>query len=131
VPSEQPGADVTPPAQVSALGAAPSDGANSLSWNNPGSSDLDRVVVRFRTDGSHPQSPADGLPLFDQSAAPNTAESLVHSGLTNGTTYYYSVFAIDTAGNASNPATIQSTPDIETPPLGQVQNVHRTDTSGP
>jgi chitodextrinase len=131
VPTEQPGADVTPPAQVSALGAAPSDGANSLSWNNPGSADLDRVVVRFRTDGSHPQTPLDGLPLFDQPATPNVAESLVHSGLTNGTTYYYSVFAVDAVGNASNPSTIQSTPDIETPPLGQVQNVHRTDTAGP
>jgi len=131
VPSEQPGADVTPPAQVSALGAAPSDGTNSLSWNNPGSADLDRVVVRFRTDGSHPQTPVDGLPLFDQPATPNVAESLIHSGLINGTTYYYSVFAVDAAGNASDPSTIQSTPDIETPPLGQVQNVRRTDTAGP
>jgi chitodextrinase len=131
VPTEQPGADVTPPAQVSALDAAQFDRVNGLSWNNPGSADLDRVVVRFRTDGSHPRTPVDGFPVFDQPATRSVAQSLNHSGLNNNTTYFYSVFAIDSEGNASNPSTIQSTPDANAPSVGQVQATQRTDSSTP
>jgi len=125
-PSEQPGADVTAPAAVSGFTATPGDGLDALSWTNPSSADLARVIVRYRTDGSYPLSPVDGLPLYDAAATPGATVNQTHNGLTNGTTYHYAVFALDASGNASAPAQANATP--QAPPLGQVQNLRRTDT---
>jgi hypothetical protein len=115
---------------VTSLAGAPNDGAATLSWTNPSDGDLDRVVVRFRTDGNFPISPIDGFSAYDQSASPGGPGNLLHTGLTNGVTYSYSVFAIDVWGNASDPATIAVTPQASVPPLGQVQNLRRTDVAG-
>ena len=75
--------------------------------------------------GSAPISPWDGLSLVDQPASSGSPGNFVHSGLANGTTYAYSVFLVDASGNASSPATVQSTPFSDPP--GNVQNLTRTD----
>jgi len=125
-PTEQPGADTVAPASVSSASAVAGDGFNTLGWTNPGNGDLERIVIRYRTDGSFPTSPVDGTPLYDAAAAPGAGEGHVHNGLTNGTTYSYSVFSIDSSGNASLPTNLTATP--QAPPLGQVTNLRRTDT---
>lgn len=127
-PSEGPGGDNSAPTAVAGLAAQPDDAAVSLSWTNPTDPDPLRVVVRFSPDGSFPQHPQDGLPLIDRSATRGAADGVLHTGLTNGTTYSYSVFAIDPWGNASTRATISAMPQPPAQPLGQVQNLRRTDT---
>jgi hypothetical protein len=126
-PTEAPDVDRTPPAPVSGLSAVSQDRAAALSWTDPGSADLERVSVRYRLDGAFPQGPYDGFPLFDGPADPGGAEQIVHSGLTNGVTVRYTVFALDARGNASDGATVQVTPhaSVELPP--QVQNLRRAD----
>jgi hypothetical protein len=125
VPSEQPGDDVTPPQAVSALAASAGNATVELSWTDP-ASDATQIVIRFRTDGSLPVSPVDGMALVSTAAVPGSAGSFEHTGLSNGTTYRYAVFAIDAAGNASAAATVSATPESEPP--DPVDNLRRTDT---
>lgn len=128
LPTEQPASDVTPPAPVSALTATPDDAQVALAWTNPSDSDLDRVVVRYRTDGTTPSSPVDGQGALDRAAEPGTADGVTHTGLTNAVPLSYAVFAIDASGNVSPLAAIAATPDVQqAAPPEQVQNLHRTD----
>jgi hypothetical protein len=117
IPSEQPGADTTPPSAVTSFTANVGFEENDLSWNNPTSPDLVETVVRYRTDGQFPVSPADGLPLVAGPATPGGQDGFTHGGLTGGVTYYYSVFAIDAVGNSSDPAQTQATQPSIDPPL--------------
>lgn len=128
LPTEAPGGDITPPASVSALSALGDDGSVALSWTNPSESGPMRVVVRYSTGSGHPANPDDGSPLIDRSANSGAADSVLHTGLVNGTTYRYSVFVIDEWGNASGPSTVNATPQAPVDPLGQVGNLRRTDT---
>jgi len=130
LPSEAPGDDVDSPAPIAALAAAALDAAVALSGTNPSDQDLARVVIRFRTDGRAPAHPLDGWPLLDRAAAPGAAETLTHDGLTNGVLYHYAAFALDGAGNVAEPATGQAAPEAPTEPLGEVENLHRTDVVG-
>lgn len=126
VPSEQPGSDISPPSSASNLTAAEDDGSVTLGWTNPSNGDLDRVVVRFRDDGVIPVSIYDGQPLVDRLANAG-ADGETHSGLTNGTTISYAIFALDDRGNASAVASIAATPQAQAQPPAQVQNLRRTD----
>jgi len=126
VPTEVPGADVIPPDPVSDLVATGGDGLNQLAWTHPSAEAGSHVVIRFRTDGQAPLSPADGQLLTDTAVVPGSPGTYVHGGLINGTTYSYSVFVIDPAGNASAAETVHSTPSLDPP--GDVENVIRTDT---
>jgi VCBS repeat-containing protein len=83
--------DVTAPAAPTGLTATAGDGQVSLDWNDNGEPDLDSYrVYRSTTSGSG----------HSQIASPS-ASSHTDSGLTNGTTYYYVVTAVDTASNES------------------------------
>jgi len=124
-PTEQPGDDVVAPAGVEQLVAATEAYGSSLSWAVPNDPDISRVIVRYRTDGRFPETPADGLPLLDTDAVPGSDDQIDHTGLDQGTTYSYSVFTVDESGNASDPETVEVTP-LGDPP-GQVQGIHRTD----
>lgn len=128
LPTEAPGGDITPPASPSALSALGDDGSVALSWTNPSDSGPMRVVVRYSTGGLHPANPDDGSPLIDRAATAGAADSVLHTGLVNGTTYRYSVFVVDEWGNASGPSTVTATPQAPAEPLGQVGNLRRTDT---
>ena len=52
----------------------------------------------------------DGVLVADVAEAGGANASFLHSGLTNGTTYYYSAFTYDTAENYSSTAHAQATP---------------------
>ena len=53
-------------------------------------------------------------------------DTATHSGLTNGTSYRYSVFAIDSSGNVSLAAQAEGIPVDNVPP-SEVLNLRRTD----
>lgn len=125
VPTEQPGDDVAAPATPTGLAATGSNQAVDLSWTNP-SSDVSTVVVRVRTDGRYPANPADGFPVASRAAIAGAGDTERHTGLVNGTTYWYSVFAVDGSGNASSPAQVQAVPVDDAPPAA-VGSAWRTD----
>jgi len=123
VPAEQPGSDLTPPTPVTQFAATPLDGSNVLTWTNPSDPDFARTVIRYRTDGTYPQSPVDGYPVLDSVGSPASAGSHAHQGLTNGVTYFYSAFAVDAAGNEAPAARIEATPEPAPSPPPPPNNV--------
>lgn len=126
VPTEAPSDDNTAPSPVSSFSVAPADGRNDLSWTNPANGDFDRTVIRYRTDGRYPTSPDDGFAVAVRPAAPGSADSYSHQGLTNGTAYHYAAFALDAANNVSTPSEAEGTPSDNQPPE-DVTNARRTD----
>jgi hypothetical protein len=127
VPTEQPGADNAAPGPVASFSATPTNQRNDLRWTNPADADFARTVVRYRTDGRYPTSPVDGFAVTDSAGAPGSAGSFAHDNLTNGTTYFYSAFAIDATGNVS-PASRSSAAPVDNVLPGTVRNLRRTDT---
>ncbi len=126
-PSEQPVDDQTPTGAVSGFSATGATGQITLNWTNPTGSDFQKTVVRYRTDGRFPTSPVDGFLATEEAASPGSADSFVHAGLSNGTTYHYAAFALDDSGNVAVPATTTGIPSDVTAP-GNVSNVRRIDT---
>jgi hypothetical protein len=126
VPTAVPGGDTLSPLPVGAFTVVSGSGSNSLQWTASSSGDQARTVIRYRTDGVFPRTPADGFPVLDQPGAPGSAGSYVHYGLVNGTTYNYAAFSVDLAGNGSNPTDGSATPGNgnQTAP-GRVKNNRR------
>ncbi|MHC4359863.1 MAG: CBM96 family carbohydrate-binding protein [Planctomycetota bacterium] len=84
--------DTTAPAAPTGLGATPGDTQVSLDWNDNSESDLASYsVYRSTTSGSY------GSPL----ATGVTASDYNDTGVTNDTTYYYKVTAVDDSSNES------------------------------
>jgi hypothetical protein len=125
-PTEIPGDDVDPPDPIESFVAVGAPGVASLAWIVPDDPDVTRVVVRYRTDGNAPRTPADGLPAIDGEAVPGETVAVDLSAVEPGIHYTYSAFAVDAAGNASDPVSAAATP-LGQPP-GQVHNLRRTDT---
>ncbi|MCA1822818.1 MAG: peptidoglycan-binding protein [Frankia sp.] len=97
--------DTTPPAAVSALVASAADRQVTLHWTNPADADFTGVVVR-RAEGSvAPASATDGEAVYSGPATTATA-----TGLTNGTTYAFAVFARDAGANTSAPTSVTAVP---------------------
>jgi len=94
---------------VSGLAASAGNGRIALTWTNPSDWDLTRVMIRCRTD-TYPASETDGALVIDKPGTPEAADGYVHAGLTNGQTYYYTLFAHDGIGNFSIAATAVATP---------------------
>lgn len=78
--------------------ASAQNGAVQLSWTNPGNLQFTRTMIRYKTTG-YPTSPEDGTLVIDKAGLPGSADTYTHTGLTNGTTYYYSAFAHDAGLN--------------------------------
>ena len=102
------GPDTTPPADVSGFTAMAGDEQISLSWTNPTDADFAGVKILRKT-GSHPTTPTDGTVVYD-----GTGTSTTDTGLTNGTTYYYTAFSYDGVPNYSAGATTSGTPEAST-----------------
>ena len=81
--------DTTPPSTPGGLAATGFDGQASISWK-PSTDDVGVAGYEVRRDGAALTTVA-GSPFAD-------------GGLTNGTTYSYSIVAIDAAGNRSAPS---------------------------
>ncbi len=107
--------DTIPPGPATALQVTGGDGQVSLHWTNPGDADFQYVSIRFDT-SSAPDSPTGGDFVGTFPGDPSGSDSATHTGLTNGTTYYYSLFAFDEAGNTSTVLNGTATPGDETPP---------------
>jgi len=110
VPTEQPVDDQVAPTATSPFTATAGSTQVTLGWRNPADIDFYDTMIRYRTDGKYPVSPADGVKAGVRSNAPGTAESAVHFGLVNGTTYSYSAFARDASGNVAIAAHARATP---------------------
>ena len=85
--------DTTPPAAPTGLTATAGDAQASLDWANNSESDLAGYDVY--------RSTTSGGPYTKVNSAVVTTSAYTDTGLTNGTTYYYVVRAVDTANNES------------------------------
>jgi hypothetical protein len=126
VPSEQAVGDQTAPNGDTGFTAAGAATQVTLNWTNSSSADFSQTIIRYRTDGKFPVSPVDGFAVVTKAGAPASADSFVHTGLTTGTTYSYSAFAVDAVGNVAPPAKIAATAQDVTAPAA-VQNLRRSD----
>ncbi|MCP4752842.1 MAG: hypothetical protein GY866_18305, partial [Proteobacteria bacterium] len=97
-------ADTTPPASPIGFTATAGDGQVALSWTNPTDGDFAGVEIR-RAEGSAPASVDDGALVYVGIDTSHT-----DTGLANGTTYYYSIFAKDDVPNWSGSATASDIP---------------------
>lgn len=96
----------SPPSQVLGLTAFGRDQADSLVWAANAS---DQGVTSYKI---YAGTSATGLVLLTTT----TTNKFVRTGLTNGTTYYYQVSAVNSAGEGNKSDVVSSTP---TPPLNK------------
>ncbi|WP_378173366.1 polysaccharide lyase family 7 protein [Aquimarina sp. SS2-1] len=89
--------DTTPPGPVSELRATAGDGSVSLSWNNPEDADFNNISIMYAGEN-----------------VTTSGENRIISGLNNGTSYTFTVVALDNSGNTSSPRTISATPEGNT-----------------
>ncbi|TAL49868.1 hypothetical protein EPN81_04390, partial [Patescibacteria group bacterium] len=104
------------PGNVSDLSIAEGDEELTLSWTNPTDEDLAGILV-LQCLGGYPTGPTDTSCTTVSTAL---VTSLLLLDLTNGTTYYYGVFAYDDAGQYASGALESGTPrapDIYVPAL--------------
>lgn len=97
------------PTNFSASDTGDNDNQIVLNWNNPGDSDFSAVVIR-RDTSDYPSSTTSGTSVYTGTASTYTDASSDSRQMTNGTTYYYSIFAKDTYGNVSSRAIASGTP---------------------
>ncbi len=100
--------DTTPPPAPVTSNPLSGDSQVTLNWTNPEAIDLSRVRVVYRTD-RYPLGTADGTVVVDRAALWG-ADSFVHTNLTNGTRYYYSIFLCDEVPNWSAAAHVMGEP---------------------
>jgi|HubBroStandDraft_6_1064221.scaffolds.fasta_scaffold01749_11 fibronectin type 3 domain-containing protein len=96
--SATPVAPVTPPAPPSGLQATPGNAQVNLSWTASAGATSYHVKRSTTTGGP-----------YTQVAAPSTTSD-ADTGLTNGTTYYYVVSALNAAGESANSSQASATP---------------------
>jgi formylglycine-generating enzyme required for sulfatase activity len=93
--------DSTAPANPSSPAAVGSNAQVSLGWTNPNDADFASVEISWTPAGGSPAQPL-------LVAKPGTSQII--SGLTNGTTYTFTIKAVDGNGNISEGAATQATP---------------------
>ncbi|MFH1509423.1 MAG: S8 family serine peptidase [bacterium] len=120
--------DSTPPAKVSNFTAIPHDGFVSLTWDNPSTNDFAGVKIRRKTSG-YPSSVTDGTSIYSGSR-----EYKEDTSVTNGQTYYYSIFSYDEVPNYSAKTKVSAMPNYlriitgSGPGSGQVRSFGPTGT---
>jgi hypothetical protein len=107
--------DTMSPASVSGLSGTPGNGQVTLTWTDPADADLDHVEITFTPGGTSPVSVLKGT------------QTKTITGLTNGTSYTFTVKAVDTAGNESGGETTTATPFV---PVITVTGIVRLGTKG-
>lgn len=135
------GTDTTPPAAPANVTATPGDARVQLAWTPNTETDLAGYnVYRATSTPVATTTPLNGSSLL-------TSPSFLDTGVTNGTTYFYVVSAVDQSGNSAAGAAVSATPrvasfavnvnfqdDSTTPPSGYVRDFGqaygaRTDTN--
>lgn len=117
--SATPQAPTSPPAAPTGLQAIAGNAQVSLSWN-ASSGATSYHVKRSTTNGSG----------YTQIAAP-TNTNYTDTGLTNGTTYYYVVSALNAAGESANSAQASATPAGAAPDVTITINPNNTKAISP
>ncbi|HOS04588.1 MAG TPA: Ig-like domain-containing protein, partial [Syntrophorhabdaceae bacterium] len=95
--------DATAPSAPGSFTITKGDGKLTLNWTNPGDLDFAGVVIRRDTSG-YPASATTGTAVATVTStqyAAGASASYTDTGLTNGTAYYYSLFAYDQRGAES------------------------------
>lgn len=92
---------ITPPTSFAATAGTSSA---ALSWTNSLCPRYASIMIRYRTDGAYPSSVSDGTLLLEASGTPGAAGSYSHTGLSAGTSYYYSAFSKDSTSTYSSAA---------------------------
>lgn len=91
--------DTTQPANVTDLRAVPDDGKATLSWTDPIDADFDHVEITFTPEVAEMSQPITVLKDIQ-------TESIL--GLTNGETYTFTVFSVDSSNYKSDGVTVQA-----------------------
>ncbi|MDX6414364.1 MAG: large repetitive protein, partial [Gaiellaceae bacterium] len=100
--------DTTPPAAPANVTATPGDGQVSLAWTANTEADLAGYnVYRSASLPVPTTAPVNGANLI-------RSPSYLDVGLTNGTTYYYVVEAVDTSGNKAAATAVSAVPKAST-----------------
>ncbi|MDO8588420.1 MAG: DUF4038 domain-containing protein [Armatimonadota bacterium] len=107
-----------PGSTVTNFTAVGGDRQVSLSWTNPTAADFTGTLIRYRTTG-YPTGPSDGTFIINKANTPGSNDSYLHTGRTNGVTYYYSAFPHNAAPIYGPAANAVATP-IDTVPPGPV-----------
>ncbi len=103
-------ADTMQPDPITNFTAVSGDEEILLSWTNPSTDDFVDVVI-VRNSSANPTIHTDGVQIFT-----GTGTSYTDTPLTNGETYYYSVFARDEVPNYSTAVSSNAIPQDVTPP---------------
>jgi chitodextrinase len=116
--------DGVPPGQVTVGTPQAGDGFITLRWSNPSDPDFEHTLIKYSTTG-YPSDHTEGIAVENGADGmfPNAqaaADSFTHTDLSNGTRYYYSLFAADEVHNYSVPATADGIPQDTEPPLAVV-----------
>ncbi len=98
--------DTTPPSIPVNLIATAGDGSVVLNWTPNGESDLDSYTIYRSTTATAPRT----YSILENGL---NAAQYVDSSAANGTTYYYTVTAVDVNGNESDPSDEVSATPIE------------------
>jgi fibronectin type 3 domain-containing protein len=107
---------LAPPSAPVLLSATPGNGQVALSWS--ASSGATSYNVKRATVSGGPYT----------TIATTSTTSYTNSGLTNGTTYYYVVSAVNTGGESANSSQLSATPQ---PPAAPVAPTNVNASSGP
>jgi hypothetical protein len=99
-----------PPGAPTGLSATPGDASVSLSWSAP-SFDGGSAVTGYKLYRGTGPNPTNVVATL-----PPTPTSYVDSGLTNGTTYYYKVSALNANGEGATSSQASATPNVLVPP---------------
>ena len=115
--------DLDAPSLASNVSVQAGNGENYLYWTTPSNDDFAGTIVRCATD-TFPEYTTGDLLVDDDSTENETAVEFVHQSLSNGTTYYYSVFTYDDNSNYSDAVEISAMPDdmISSPPTNLTAN---------
>ena len=97
------------PEPVDFFNATAKNGEVILEWANPNISDYSKTMIRMSTT-NYPETPNDGTLVVEQSGTAGDPDSYDLTGLTNGTTYYFSAFVESSSGAYSYRKEIKATP---------------------
>ncbi len=106
-------ADTGSPGQVTNLVGTPGNQKIKIDWVNPSDSDLVGIMIR-RSETAFPGSVSEGTEVFN-----SLGTTFSDSVLSNGTTYFYSIFTYDEVPNYSLGSTVKGIPVVGLSDTGQ------------